>query len=122
MANELNITLSLAYTKNGLNEAVKRSNLFRDLAGDGFSKNVQAVATTWESLDLGDIAADSVRYAYFQNLDETNNIQLALDNAGAQIFATLQPGDVALIPVETGTLFAQANGAESNLFHALFEK
>jgi len=76
--------------------------------------NIQSVGTgAWEVVDMGDIAA--ARMAFFKNADPTNFIELALDNAGANKFAKLLPGDVCLLPPSTTTLYAKADTGACNL-------
>lgn len=54
--------------------------------GSHYIYNKQAVGTSYELLTLGDCS--SVKYLYLEN-DTTASMQVAYDNAGAKVFATL---------------------------------
>jgi hypothetical protein len=85
-----------------------------DLTGTNVISNVQAIGeAAWEEVDLGDIGTPGE--AAFKNLDETNYLELALDDAGANKFAKLRPGRSAIIPLTSPTLYAKANTAACDL-------
>jgi hypothetical protein len=52
-------------------------------------------------------------YLFVKNLDGTNYLELALDNAGAQIFAKVRKNEFCLVPLKDSTsqIWARANTA-----------
>jgi hypothetical protein len=114
MANEIAASVSLSVSKNGAAIASGQLSIVDDMAGDQMITNVQAVGTSAEAVNLGDVS--TVGYVLFKNMDATNYVELALaSDVLSQIFAKLLPGDIALIPLATATIYAMANTAGVNL-------
>ena len=121
MANEISAYVSLAASKNGANISSGQLSATDDMAGDQMTYNVQAVGITAEAVALGDVS--TIGYALFKNMDPTNFVELALDSAvSTQIFAKLLPGDIALVPLKTATIYAKADTAGVNLLVAAVER
>jgi hypothetical protein len=78
-----------------------------NLSDEAKMKNVQTVGTSSEALVKGDIASPG--YLFCQNLDPTNFVDFSTDNANADIFATLAPGDFFLIKAHSTTVYAKAD-------------
>lgn len=119
MANEINVSVSLTASKGG---AAIQSTGSRtaDMAGVEMITNVQAVGTAAEAIVVGDIGTPG--YCLLKNLDATNYVEIALDSGvTTQVFAKLMPGDVALFPAKTATMYAKANTAPIALLVSLVE-
>ena len=75
---------------------------------------VQNVGTSAEAVTLTDL--DTAGYAFFKNMDGTNFVEIALDSAvSTQVFAKLYPGQFALIPLKTTTIYAKFDTGAGNL-------
>lgn len=118
MANEITVAVSITCTKNGATVTGTASNTIT-MAGEQFISNVQAVGTSNEALVVGDVS--TVGWVFCKNLDATNYVEVSLDNAQADIIATLLPGEAALFKPGTTTLYAKANTAGCNLQVVLIE-
>lgn len=114
MANEIQISASLAVNRNGATfTGVSSSNITQ--SGTPSIANTQIIGATTEALVLGDVTA--VGYIFLKNLDPSNFIEISLATpvvAGAA-FVTLLPGECALIPTRLETIYALANSAPCNL-------
>lgn len=75
MANEIQLSQTLRYTKSGVS-ASHASSFTVDQSGDKYQAGVQIVGTTEESLDKGDIG--TIGYIAFKNLDTTNYFQIGI--------------------------------------------
>jgi hypothetical protein len=107
MASEITVTATLRVSKGGASIAPTKSKTF-DMAGTFLTDNIQNLtAGNWEAIDFGDVA--TANYVYVHNLDATNFVELALDNASAQIFAKLLADQAAIFPAKTLTMYARAN-------------
>ena len=74
--------------------------------------NIQSVGTTAEAIVLGDLA--NAAFILIENLDNTNYVEIALDNSITQIVSKLKPGGMCLISPETVTIYGKANTAACN--------
>lgn len=110
MADEITINAFMRAAKGGLEIARQQNGLNRDMAGQAYSAEVQTIGfAAHEALDIGaDLATAS--YAWFRNLDETNFVEVGLEvSAAFEPFIKLLPGEVALVPLATVALYAQAD-------------
>jgi hypothetical protein len=113
MANEITIAATLSATKNGATVTSTASALVT-MTGDEMLTNVQNVGTSAEAVTVTDL--DTAGYAFFKNMDATNFLELALDSSvSTQVFAKLFPGQFALLPLKTTTIYAKADTAGVNL-------
>lgn len=114
MANEISISALLSISRSGATLA-GTGNLSITQSGIPSSSNVQAIGTTSEALDLGDITA--LGYLFLKNLDATNYVEISLQSTvtSADAFVTLLPGEFALIPTRLEAIYAKANTAGINL-------
>lgn len=119
MANEITVSATLNVSKGGavINSSTSIS---ATMAGDNMLTNVQAIGTGAEAIVVGDITTPG--YIFVKNLDPTNYVELALDSGvSTQVFAKLMPGDVALFPAKTITMYAKANTASCNILVSFAE-
>ncbi|SRR5258705_5856776 len=82
-------------------------------AGTKAASNQLSISTSgWTAITLIDTGTNC-GYMFLKNIDSTNFVQLALDNAGAQIFAKIRANEFCLLPLKDSTtqIWAQANTA-----------
>lgn len=89
MANEVTLGASLAYDDGKLSKSVSITDVVKSIAGATarYTETVQLVGTAEEAIDLGEVSAPG--FALFQNLDDTNYIELRVATGGAK-FAKLR--------------------------------
>lgn len=90
MANEITISGSIEYDDGKVVRSFSISEVVKSITGGNkrFTETIQEVGTSEEEIDLGDVSAPG--YALFQNLDDTNYIDIQVGTAG-DIFARLDP-------------------------------
>ena len=105
MADELNLSITLSFTKTacqslnfGLNDVVT-------VSGNAIAVATQSIATVDTTLTLP-AALSTVGFCVFQNLDATNFITIG--NDGTNYAAKLKPGEIALFRFN-GTIHAKAD-------------
>jgi hypothetical protein len=117
MANEVTLSGALEYDDGKVTKSVSIADVVKSISGGTkrVTETVQSVGTSEEAVDLGEVSAPG--YAIFQNLDDTNSIDLKVATAGA-IFARLDAdlnddgkGGFALLKLGSG---AQAPYAIAN--------
>jgi len=106
MANELTLSASLAYRKGNDSLAFAPAQKQITVTGTRRITNTQVLSTTAEALVISEIS--SAVYAWFHNLDTTNNIFISLDSGATNKICTLKPGEFAVFRPATTTLFAGA--------------
>lgn len=80
--------------------------------GSNFTCETQSIATgSWQAIDIGS-SIGTLGYLCIRNLDSTNFVQIATDNAGTKICAKIKPGKGVYIAVASGlTYYAEADTA-----------
>lgn len=119
MADEITIVSYLADTSGGSTVVSDPSTvtLREDQTGTKKTHNQQTVGTSWELVSLGDILSDSgtVGWVRLKNLDATNSVEVAVDNAGSYKCGKMQPGmpwgPCELSNVTSGQIWVKANTA-----------
>jgi len=103
------VSLNGTATAGGINSSLSAT-LSEISSGGNISTQQQSLATgTWAAVAVGGFQPDLV---CIKNLDPTNYVQIALDNAGAHIVAKLNAGRICFIPLDpSATLYAQPNSA-----------
>jgi hypothetical protein len=113
--------MSAVVTTIGINAAVNdgfnvapgvNKSYTRTAAGDKAVFQTQDITTaSWQAINFGLLATTDI--VVLVNTDASNYVQLALDNAGVNIFARLRAGQVLPIPMDPGVtaLYAKANTA-----------
>ena len=74
MANEITLTINLAYAKSGTSTSMSVADLKIDVTGQRFVHNRQSIGTTATALDLGDIATGG--WFIGINRDATNFMEI----------------------------------------------
>lgn len=108
------IGLNVPASQNGLAGAIT-GNLTETSTGTKYEFTPVGVTTSWVAIPLGSLGSFDIIAA--QNTDQTNYVQVALDNAGAKIFCRLPPGTgnnpgrpMLLMPEPGATLYWKATG------------
>ena len=119
MADELNLSISLAFAKGNLSGSRSVSDTI-DVAGGAMIHAVQTIGTSAETIVIqAEIA--TAGYAFFRNLDANNFVKLGPDSAGLVDFVKLMPGQCAVLPLATTTIKAIADTASCNLEYWIIE-
>ncbi|MCP4528937.1 MAG: hypothetical protein GY833_23960 [Aestuariibacter sp.] len=116
MANEITITGKVTLKSGGFELELNSRSLKVDQTGEGGIQQVQEIGTTYEAIDLGQVATEG--YAMFRNLDDTNFVQIGLDGGASltpvmKLLATETAGPLRIDAA--ATLFALADTASCNL-------
>jgi hypothetical protein len=109
MANETQYSASLQASKGGatINKAVSG---YLTMSGSHMVQHTQSVGKdSWVAIDVGNLAGVPAKLMIV-NLDSTNYVQLAGDDAGAQLQDKILQGDFVLRS-PTATIYAKANTA-----------
>ena len=93
MANELDITGTIRYRKNGV-KADLSLNSRVNVTGDKITEMVQEVANTETVLDKGNVT--NMGYAIIENLDDTSSVLVrAIQNNASSNLLLIAPGEFA---------------------------
>jgi hypothetical protein len=102
MANELTVTASIGFNKSGVTQGTVGAawtNAQFNVAGTTYIESSILVPTSATVVPLG--AVTNPHWAFFQNMDPTNYLQLQNGVSGA-VFLRLKPGEFAIVPLDTG--------------------
>lgn len=102
MANEINVLAALSVFKPSvMSTAVGRGGTpgIFTMTGTVFSEGTISIALTPTAFPLG--AVTQPHWAFFQNLDPTNMVQL-IDPSSSNPFARLLPGEFCVVPLDQG--------------------
>ena len=120
MSLEITWQIQLLLNNGDLKDQFSSSSIAADQAVQGAFRNTFLVPIAYAALGIGDLAAPGV--GIFQNLDDTNYVQVGIEVAATFYpFLTLLPGEADFVRVATSTLFAQSNLAPTRLFYILYE-
>ena len=111
MANEITITINFTALKGNFDFSVQRSQQIDMATGSGGIPGTQNVGTTHEALVVTDIA--TLGWAFIQNLDATNFVQIGVDVAATFYpVMRLKPGEATVVRLEpTATIYLEADTA-----------
>jgi hypothetical protein len=113
MATEKRLTLKFAINKGGLDPVLEATRT-EDFTGKNYQAYVKTVTTSWTAIDVSMLG--SVDLIAIRNTDATNFIQVALDNAGAKIFAKITAGrGMFLCGESTATYYYKADTASCDV-------
>jgi hypothetical protein len=117
MSSELRATFSLDVTKSNWNVNVPSISLTDDVSSNVAYSATWVIGTSYETLSIGDVSASSQSYLYLRNLDATNYVQIAVDDAGtATPFCRLTAGAFAFFKSDLSCTFkGKANTAPCNV-------
>ena len=124
MAITANVNTSITVTDSAtaFKASITPASLSVTLSAVGRTGGVQNIATTAENVDYGDLTSAQVGYAFFQNLDSTNYIDLGQSDTGTiKPIVRLKAGEFAVFRITASQqLMAQANTAACNLYFEIF--
>ena len=116
MANEVQISATLRYSKSPVSMSLATS-FFSDQTGSYAQAGVQAVGTSEEQLDKGDIT--TIGYIAVQNLDATNYVQFGVTTGSYSV--KLMPGKGCVMPWNGNYVYIKANTSACNVNYLLTE-
>ena len=120
MANELSLTASLLYVKNGIRATDSVAGQMVSVAGNAIvGSSSYAAPTADTALPLGGVTAP--RYLWIRNLDSTNFV-VVKTGVGGTLIAKLLPGDICLVPLDPSIIApsTQADTAPVNVHYLVF--
>lgn len=122
MANELTVSASLRYSKNGVNidsDDFGAAGVQIDVTGTEILRHVQLVGTSEEALYVGaDIGTPG--YVLMKNLDPTNYVSVRAASGVADLIK-LSPGEIALFRLQSTAPYVIANTAACRLAYIVIE-
>lgn len=122
MADEITLTVGFSVRKDKLVYTIPNSTTRHTLAGELYDSGIQEVATSYEALEISG-GLSTAGYAHFQNLDDENFVEIGIEESAAFIpLIKLDPGQVAVLPLATLALYAQADTAPVKLQYTIFER
>jgi hypothetical protein len=92
MADELTISVTLAFAKGVKSVTYKKTGQQFDVSGTDYIQNTQIVGTAEEALRMGEVTTPG--YIIIANLDSTNYVSLRAATGGANT-VELKPGECA---------------------------
>lgn len=117
MANELSLSITLAFQKTGYKRVTEALSKQVTVSGGYTASNSQLIGTSDETLTFpGDMG--TVGYVLFENLDVTNFILIGNDGSAYPI--KLLPGEIALMRF-SGTVHAKADSSACKLAFTIIE-
>ena len=117
MANELSLSVSLAFSKGGASVA-RSEGIQVTVTGDAFSHEVQEIGTVEEALAQGS-ELGTPGYIFIKNLDSTNYVEIGSTTGVYDI--KLKAGEVCLYRHNSATVYAKSNTATCNVEYVLIE-
>lgn len=109
MANEITLSASLEFLKATIGSSLSESALTFDVSGTDYVQASQAVGTTDEALDIGNIT--TLGYLFIKNMDSTNFVVYRdADDQGNAV--KIKAGEIALFRAGTAAPFVMADTAE----------
>lgn len=115
MANELQVSGGISFTKSGATLSKNFSNTYFTVSGTAGVSNIISVGTGDESLALGDIS--TIGWVFFHNLDAINYISVGSD--GTLYPIRLNAGEFALMRWNAAAIHAKANTGACNFEYLL---
>lgn len=110
MANELNLSLALTFSKGNASTTRSSGTSAITVSGSAFQQGVQNIGTAEEVVSLGDVALGG--YIMLHNCDATNYVELGLTG---DYVLKLKAGEWAMFRWSGGALTAKANTSAINL-------
>jgi hypothetical protein len=119
--NEISYQLQLLLNNGDLKDQFASSSIAADQAVQGAFRNTLSVNfAAHVALGIGDLSTPG--FGVFQNLDDTNYVEVGIDVGGSFYpFLHLLPGEADLCRVAISALYAKANVAPVKLFYILYE-
>lgn len=112
MANEVQVQMSLRASKNGASVTTGSISENITMSGTDMLQTTQNIASSgWNAISFGSITGVPSK-VFIKNLDSTNYVELATDNAGANKFIKIGAGGTELFSPSSATIYAKANSAD----------
>jgi len=120
MANEISVQILMSLNNGSLVDSFSKL-INVDQTAAAMVKNVQGIGfATHAALDMGSLT--TAGYAVFQNLDDTNYVEVGVDGAGTFYpLIKLEAGEQACLRLTTSSPYAQANTAAVDLLYVIYE-
>lgn len=117
MASE--IVYNATLTNTGLSTSFAKGAKTKDQTTKRKVSNVQAIGfAAHEALVLGEVA--TCRWAYFENKDPTNYVEIGTDVAAAFVaFLRIEAGDYVIVSLATNAPYAKANTGSVDLLYEI---
>jgi hypothetical protein len=122
MANEISVSATLTARKGYLDCTRTRSRSFTmNAASPAKAAGIAAIGfAAHEAIPMGDVA--TAGWSRFENLDETNYVQIGTDSTGTFIpFAKLKAGEFCVLRLGTAAPYAKANTAAVKLDYEIYD-
>jgi hypothetical protein len=120
---DVSLAIVLSYSKNGREFILRNATTAFDATGDGLASGViTATEAAAVAVPLGSVASPGL--AVFQNLDDTNFIELGYDSTGFVAAMQIPAGGVAIVYLD-GLLaapYVQADTADALLSYTIIEE
>lgn len=113
MANELKITVNVAWENTNKDDVYKAINV--DQTGTEYGKHIQEIGTSEEAVAASDMTAQG--FVYAENLDGTNYVEIGTTG---KLAVKLGAGEFSLWRT-AGALYAKANTAAVRVKFVIFE-
>lgn len=81
MATTLTAQLNVQVVFNNFKDSVSPGSMTITLSGQGAVSGIQAIGTSSEDLDYGDLSAANIGWCFLQNLDATNFVTYGLNDS-----------------------------------------
>lgn len=118
MADELTISASLAFLKGSFTVDLSVSGLQFTVSGTKFVHNIQAIGTSEEAIQLGDVGTPG--FALFINRDATNFVEIRPGTGDADMIK-LKPGEPAMFRFTSAAPYAIADTGACNVEYVIIE-
>lgn len=120
MANELEISCRLKYSKGDVEVDTGNKSFKVDVSGDNVISHVQQVGTSEEAITLGDVAAGG--WCMAENLDATNYVEIR-QGTGIADLIKLKAGEACIfrLPSDASAPYAIADTAACNVRFWIFD-
>ena len=118
MANEITYTFQMRLSNGNLSDSFASGQKSADQSNALLIRNVQNIGTSAEALSLGDVSSPGL--ASFQNLDDTNFVEIGVDSGGFVTFAKLKPGELSIVRLGTSAPYAKADTGAIDLFYIIY--
>lgn len=114
MADEVNVSIAHSAAKGGGSIGSGSLSYQSDMAGTDMGSNTMPVTTSWTVINIP-AAISFPATLTVTNLDATHYVELSVDNAGANTFARIQPGESGHFPGLAALPYVKANVAASQI-------
>lgn len=120
MANEIRMTVAGRVENGNFRDDFSFGQILIDQANPGRGGHVQAIGTSEEIIDFGDVSVEGL--LVMRNIDETNYVTWGPDSTGMVGLGRMAPGKIAILQIEPGTVVkAQADTATCKIDVRLYE-